>query len=78
MRRNQPYQKLTAYLTEQGYPFEPVHGGKHPYLLVDLMQGSKIKFFFPSSAGDHRGADNAVSQIKRVIRERLGGPNASV
>ncbi|KRR21668.1 hypothetical protein [Bradyrhizobium retamae] len=73
MRRNESYQKLSAYLSEQGYPFEPVHGSKHPYLLVDLKQGSKVKFFFPASASDHRSADNCVAQIKRLIRERLGG-----
>jgi len=75
MRRNESYQKLAAYLTEQGYHFEPAIGSKHPYLVVDLKQGSKVKFFFPSSAGDRRSASNCVAQIKRLIRERLGGRN---
>jgi hypothetical protein len=75
LRRNESYQRLAAYLTAEGYPFEPVHGGKHPYLEVDLKQGSKVKFYFPSTAGDHRSAANAVAQIKRLIRNRLGGHN---
>jgi hypothetical protein len=75
LRRNESYQKLSVFLTTEGYPFEPVHGGKHPYLLIDLKQGSKVRFYFPSSAGDHRAADNALSQIKRLIRNRLGGHN---
>ncbi len=75
LRRNESYQKLAAYLTAEGYPFEPVHGSKHPYLLVDLKQGAKVKFFFPASASDHRSASNCVAQVKRLIRERLGGRN---
>jgi hypothetical protein len=75
MRRNETYQKVTAYLVAQGYSFEPIQGGKHPYLEVDLKQGSKVKYFFPSSAGDRRSAENAVGQIKRLIRQRLGGRN---
>ena len=73
MRRNESYLKVSTFLDERGYPFEPGAGGKHPYVLIDLKQGTKVKFFFPSSAGDHRSADNAVGQIKRLIRERLGG-----
>lgn len=71
MRRNESYQKLSAYLTQHGYSFEPFHAAKHPYVVVQLGEGKSLKFFFPSSAGDCRSADNAVSQIKRAIRQRL-------
>ncbi len=71
MRRNESYQKLSAYLMEHGYSFEPFHAAKHPYVVVQLGEGKSFKFFFPSSASDVRSADNCVSQIKRVIRQRL-------
>lgn len=76
MRRNESYAALSNYLTAEGYPFEPVHHSKHPYLLIDLKhQGMKTKFYFPSSASDHRAAANCIAQVKRLIRERLGGRN---
>lgn len=73
VRRNESFQKLSAYLTQHGYRFEPFHAAKHPYVVVQLGGGRLVKYFFPSSAGDRRSADNCVSQIKRVIRERLAG-----
>lgn len=71
IRRNESFQKLSAYLNQHGYRFEPFHAAKHPYIVVQLGDGKSVKFFFPSSAGDCRSADNCVSQIKRVIRESL-------
>ncbi len=71
LRRNESFLKLSDYLNEHGYRFEPFHAGKHPYVVVHLEGGRSVKFFFPSSAGDRRSADNCVSQIKRVIRDRL-------
>ncbi|WP_047308822.1 hypothetical protein [Rhodopseudomonas palustris] len=73
LRRNTSYIKLSEYLNEQGYRFEPVRGSKHPYLLVDVGVGEPIKFFFPMTASDRRSASNGVASIKRVIRERLEG-----
>ena len=79
IRRNESYLKLSAYLTQHGYRFEPFHAAKHPYVVVYLDGGKSAKYFFPSSAGDRRSADNCVSQIKRVIRERqAGNDNARV
>jgi hypothetical protein len=71
LRRNESFIKLSVYLTQHGYSFEPSMAGKHPYVVVQLGEGKSVKFFFPSSAGDCRSADNCVSQIKRVIRQRL-------
>lgn len=71
LRRNESFLKLSDYLTKQGYLFEPSYASKHPYVVVQLGEGKSVKFFFPSSASDCRSADNCVSQIKRVIRERL-------
>ena len=71
LRRNESFIKLSTYLTQHGYSFEPSMAGKHPYVVVQLGEGKTVKFFFPSSAGDCRSADNCVSQIKRVIRQRL-------
>ncbi|NYG46403.1 hypothetical protein GGD67_003874 [Bradyrhizobium sp. IAR9] len=71
LRRNESYQKLSAYLTQHGYSFEPSMAGKHPYVVVELGEGKSFKFFFPSSASDVRSADNCVSQMKRAIRQRL-------
>ncbi|CCD94636.1 hypothetical protein BRAO375_3660030 [Bradyrhizobium sp. ORS 375] len=71
LRRNESFKKLSDYLNQHGYPFEPFQAGKHPYLVVQLGEGKSVKFFFPSSASDCRSADNCVSQIKRAIRQRL-------
>ena len=71
IRRNESYPKLSAYLTAHGYSFEPLMAGKHPYVVVQLGEEKSFKFFFPSSAGDVRSADNCVSQMKRAIRQRL-------
>lgn len=69
-RRNESYVLMSEYLVAQGYQFEPVRGSKHPYLLVALRSGVRLKFFFPATASDHRSAANALSQMKRLIRER--------
>ncbi|MHC2278899.1 hypothetical protein ACVME8_005510 [Bradyrhizobium diazoefficiens] len=37
IRRNESYQKLSAYLTAHGYSFEPLMAGKHPYVVVQLV-----------------------------------------
>ncbi|WP_316206030.1 hypothetical protein [Bradyrhizobium sp. SZCCHNR3058] len=71
LRRNQIYQKLSEYCEGEGYPFAPVHGSKHNYIEVNVGAGKPVRMVFSNSASDHRAANNALTVLKRLIRERL-------
>ncbi|UGX97360.1 hypothetical protein G6321_00020420 [Bradyrhizobium barranii subsp. barranii] len=73
LRRNESFIKLSTYLTQHGYSFEPSMAGKHPYVVVQLGEGKTVKFFFPSSAGDRRSADRQL----RVADQARDPPTSS-
>ncbi|WP_316201677.1 MULTISPECIES: hypothetical protein [unclassified Bradyrhizobium] len=70
LRRNEIYQKLSTYCEEQGYRYEPLIGGKHHYIEVYIGEGKPVRMIFSASASDHRAANNALTVLKRLIRER--------
>jgi hypothetical protein len=70
LRRNEIYQKLTKYCEGEGYLYTPVHGSKHNYIEVSVGAGKPVRMVFSNSASDHRAANNALTVLKRLIRER--------
>ncbi|MGJ4951827.1 hypothetical protein [Bradyrhizobium sp. HKCCYLS20291] len=70
LRRNEIYLKLSEYCERQGYRYEPEIGTKHHYIVVYFGEGKPLRMVFSASASDHRAANNALSVLKRLIRER--------
>ncbi|WP_407156343.1 hypothetical protein [Bradyrhizobium sp. STM 3557] len=70
LRRNEIYQTLAEYCDGQGYSYEPEHRSKHVYIVVDIRAGEPVRMSFSASASDHRAAKNALTVLKRLIRER--------
>ncbi|MGJ4995700.1 hypothetical protein ACQR0Z_14840 [Bradyrhizobium sp. HKCCYLS3077] len=70
LRRNEIYVKLSKYCDGQGYRYEPVIGGRHHYIEVFIGEGRPVRMIFSASASDHRAANNALTVLKRLIRQR--------
>jgi hypothetical protein len=68
LRRNPHFVLFSRFLTARGYRFEPFHGGKHPYLLIEVG-GGQLRWIIPGTASDHRGALNGLSDLKRALRK---------
>lgn len=70
LRRNEIFKKLSGFCEGQGYRYEPIMGGKHHYIEVYIGEGKPVRMVFSASASDHRAANNALTVLKRLIRER--------